>query len=206
MPYSPSKYNLNPSNSGFTIIEVLIALAIFSIGLLAMSALQSSSLLATGNIGAQTEAWTVLEDQVERLKAMPFYANNNSIDDTLGGYSGSGTIDELTEEMPDLIADANLIPAGSTHSRLYLNGRYTVQWQVVNDQPIPPVVVPPPTATSPQLGSFVPAGTYTVSKTISVWVTRGNNIGAAIPPATADILASCQFVKTWAEAGQRPYR
>lgn len=62
------------SDSGYTIIEVLIAIAIFSIGIMAMSALQSSSLMATGDITQKTEAWAVLEDRVESFRTMQ-YAN-----------------------------------------------------------------------------------------------------------------------------------
>jgi prepilin-type N-terminal cleavage/methylation domain-containing protein len=169
------------SNAGYTIIEVLIALAIFSIGLMAMGALQASSLLRTRNIAEKTEAWTIIDDQVHLLKSMPFYANDNDLDD-----DGDGDTDELTEEMPDLVAGA--------HNENRLDGRYTVHWQVVNDQPIPAVVIPPPTPADPVLPE-VPAGTYTVSKTIAVQVTlAGEN------PAT-DALADVSFVKTWAENG-----
>jgi len=162
------------SISGYTIIEVLIAIAIFSIGIMAVSALQTSALMSTGRVGLITEAWAVLEDQAERLKSMPFYANDNNIDDDL-----DGTIDELTEEMPDLVA--------GNYNNPRLNGRLTVHWQVVNDVPIPQqdeTVLPE-----------VPVGNYTVSKTVSVQVTRpGEN------PQT-DALAEVEFVKTWAADG-----
>lgn len=193
---SLSEHFTAPSHAGFTLIEVLMSLAIFSIGLLAMSALQSSSLMATGKSGAQTEAWAVLEDHVERLKAMPFYANNNSLDD-----DGDGTIDEWDETMPDLVA--------GNQTRIAL-GRYKIHWQVVDDLPIPAVKMPPDTADDPVVvgssGAGVPAGTYTVSKTISVQISRGNDLTPLTRPTTANTLASCQFVKTWAGAGQRPYR
>lgn len=162
------------SISGYTIIEVLIAIAIFSIGIMAVSALQTSALMSTGRVGLITEAWAVLEDQAERLKSMPFYANDNNIDD-----DGDGTIDEVTEEMDDLVA--------GPYNEPRLNGRLTVHWQVVNDVPIPQqdeTVLPE-----------VPVGNYTVSKTISVQVTRpGEN------PQT-DALAEVEFVKTWAADG-----
>ena len=183
------KKSINPSNAGFTIIELLISLAIFSIGLLAMSALQSSSLLATGNVGKKTEAWTVLNNHVERLKAMRFYENDNGLDD-----DGDGTVDEFDETMPDLSA--------GIHAPQLVLGRYIVHWQVVDDLPIGPVTMPPPTDTSPQIEGAVPAGTYTVSKTISVQVTLGTTLVAVVtPPATGNRIASCQFVKAFSEGG-----
>lgn len=181
------KHYLNQSNEGFTIIEVLISLAIFSIGLLAMSALQSSSLMATGNIGEKTEAWTVLNNHVEQLKAQRFYENDNGLDD-----DGDGTTDEFNETVPDLQA--------GNHAPILVLGRYIVHWQVVDDLPIGQVTMPPPTNTSPQIEGVVPAGTYTVSKTISVQVTTGTTlVGVVTPPPTGGRIASCQFVKTISE-------
>ncbi|RJP87658.1 MAG: prepilin-type N-terminal cleavage/methylation domain-containing protein [Desulfobacteraceae bacterium] len=162
------------SNSGYTLIEVMIAVGIFSIGLMAMGALQSASLMGTGNVERRTEAWAILDDQAETLKAMPFYANDNGVDD-----DGDGTVDELTEEMPELVAGNYNAPR--------INGRYIVNWQVVDDVPIGQQTA----AVLPE----VPVGNYTVSKTISVQVTRpGDN------PQT-DPLAMVQFVKTWAADG-----
>lgn len=164
-------------DSGYTLIEVLIAIAIFSIGLMAMGALQNRSLMQTGEVGRKTEAWSLLEDQAERLKSLPFYANDNGIDD-----DGDGTVDEVDE----LFADENgLFPlATGNHSVDRLDGRYTVHWEVVDDQPIAQqdeTVLP-----------GVPVGDYTVSKTIAITVTlAGGN------PQT-DALAMAQFVKVWA--------
>lgn len=68
----PVDLNTQTDQAGFTLIEVLIAIAIFSIGLMAMGALQASSLMQTGDIGRKTEAMSVLEQQLDTLKAMPF--------------------------------------------------------------------------------------------------------------------------------------
>jgi prepilin-type N-terminal cleavage/methylation domain-containing protein len=165
--------------SGYTLIEVLMAIAIFSIGLMAMGALQSGALLQTGDITRKTEAWTILEEEVNILKAMPFYANDDGIDN-----DGDGTIDELTEEMPELMTGAR--------NALRADGRYMVHWQVDDDEPIAAVTIPPTNPGDPLLPGLA-AGTYTVSKTITVAVTRpGEN------PQTGEVLATAQFVKVWA--------
>ncbi len=163
-----------PSTAGYTFIEILIAIAIFSIGIMAISALQAASLKTTGNIGQRTQAWALLDERAEALKVMPFYANDDGIDN-----DRDGIIDELTEEMPELAAGNYNTPRA--------NGRYDVHWQVANDVPIPQqneTVLP-----------GVPVGNFTVSKTVSVQVTlAGGN------PAT-DALAEVEFVKTWAAQG-----
>jgi prepilin-type N-terminal cleavage/methylation domain-containing protein len=153
--------------AGFTMIEALIALAIFSIGLMAMGALQAHSLKSTGDVAKKTEAWTVVEDEAAQLQQLPFYQDvaaktfPTALQNTAGGWSG-----------PD---------------NAFLNGRYSVFWQVADNTPIVAQTNPPFTG--------VPSGTYTVSKRITVVATLpGGN------PAT-DALAQVEFVKTWAETG-----
>jgi hypothetical protein len=67
-----SSKQLLSNDSGLTIIEALIALAIFSIGLMAMGALQARSLMDTGDVARKTEAWTIADEQATLLKEMPF--------------------------------------------------------------------------------------------------------------------------------------
>lgn len=161
-------------DSGFTLIEVLIAIAIFSIGIMAMGALQTGSLMSTGEIASRTEALAILEGQAEILKALPFYANDDGSDN-----DSDGTVDEIEEEIPDLVA--------GNHSAPRANGRYTVHWQVLNDTPIG--------QQDAATLKGVPAGNYTVSKTISIQVTRTGD-----DPGT-DALGTVEFVKVWAAHG-----
>ena len=164
-----ARNRLLSNESGFTIIEVLIALAIFSFGLLAVGALQARSLMETGDVARKTETWTMVDERATLLKQQPFYQNRNTqtfaadLVDTAGGW--------ITDD-----------PLG--------DGRYTVHWRVEDDQPIGP-------QSEANLGSlpFFPPllpGIYTVSKTITVVATRaGGN------PVT-DALAEVQFIKTLA--------
>ncbi len=57
---------------GFTLLEVMIAIAIFSVGILAVGALQINS--ANTNTGARihTEESTWVVDQIERLTALDY--------------------------------------------------------------------------------------------------------------------------------------
>lgn len=158
---------IKSGDSGFTLIEVLIAIAIFSIGLMAMGALQSKALMQTGDIGRKTEAWSIVEEQTEQIKSVPFYTD-------ISAKTFSPEIDS------------------GDHSLSKRNGRYDVQWRVVDNQPLDQVDVP-----GDVLLPGVPTGTYTVSKTISVAVTRaGGDMDV-----TGDVLARVEFVKTWAADG-----
>ena len=142
---SNRRYN---NESGFTLIEALIAIAIFSIGLMAVGALQARSLKDTGAVARRTEAWVLADRQVALLKAMPFYQD-----------VGTNTF------TPEL--DVNGGGFAHTVDR-QMNGTYTVHWQVVDDTPIGPQ--------NATVLSGVPAGVYTVSKQITVVVTpQGGN-------------------------------
>ena len=157
-----------PASAGFTIIEVLLALAIFSLGIMAMGALQTASLKRTGNIAQMSEALALLDERAESLKALPFY------------------VAPFPNFDPDLVA--------GTHGpdRRGSGGQFDVHWQVDDDTP---ASLPPRMATDPELSyisGLPPGGPYTVSKTVTVWVTRAGDT------AQADALARAQFVKTWA--------
>jgi prepilin-type N-terminal cleavage/methylation domain-containing protein len=108
-----TRTRFHSDDAGFTMIEVLIALAIFSIGLLAVGALQARSLKDTGDIARKTEAWTVVEDQAAYLKRLPFY-----------------------EDVPSKAFPADLKDTGDWHQATALNGNYTVHWKVTDDTPI----------------------------------------------------------------------
>jgi prepilin-type N-terminal cleavage/methylation domain-containing protein len=84
--------NTLESQKGFSLIELMIAIAIFSIGLLAVATMQVSAI--SGNAGARqiTDALIMAEDQLENLMALPYASaeldpalNPHQID--AGGYS-----------------------------------------------------------------------------------------------------------------------
>ena len=57
---------------GFTLIEVLIAMAIFSIGILAVGAMQITSTNSNASARIHTEEYTWVVDQIERMTALDY--------------------------------------------------------------------------------------------------------------------------------------
>jgi len=57
---------------GFTLIEVLIAMAIFSLGMLAVGTLQITSTNSNARARIHTEEYTWVVDQIERLTALDY--------------------------------------------------------------------------------------------------------------------------------------
>jgi type IV pilus assembly protein PilV len=64
------------SDKGFSLIEVLIALAIFSIGVLAVASLQVSASLQSRNSSELTEGSAIASNQMEELMQKPFDHND----------------------------------------------------------------------------------------------------------------------------------
>lgn len=58
--------------SGFTIIEVMVALGILAFGILAIASMQTASLSGTSLAGSTTDATTTGMNQLEQLIARPY--------------------------------------------------------------------------------------------------------------------------------------
>ena len=73
------------NNRGLSIIEVIFALSIFTIGILAVSTLSISSVNSNASARRITDATALAEDRLERLAAMPYDAIADG-EETQGAY------------------------------------------------------------------------------------------------------------------------
>ena len=64
---------------GFTLIEVMIAMVILGIGILAVVGLQTRNMSYNSSSKRQTEAYTWAMDQIERLLALPYTSSQLSV-------------------------------------------------------------------------------------------------------------------------------
>jgi len=74
-PMFRNQANQNPKTGqdrGFTIIEVLIAMAIFSIGILGVAGMQVSAISGNGTARRSTEAFSLATDQIEKLMSLSY--------------------------------------------------------------------------------------------------------------------------------------
>ena len=58
--------------NGFTILEVMIAISILAVGLMAVFSGQSRSIMGNKDANRQTEAMTLAQDKMEELLALPY--------------------------------------------------------------------------------------------------------------------------------------
>ena len=68
---------------GFTLIEILIAMTVLMVGLLAIAAMQVSAIRVNSTALSITERATMAQDKLEELVALPY--NDSSLDVTTGG-------------------------------------------------------------------------------------------------------------------------
>jgi type IV pilus assembly protein PilV len=98
---------------GYTLIEVLIAITILSVGMLALASLQTSGIRVNATANRITTRATWAQDRIEKLMAMSYS------DPWLEEAGNSGNLDS----------------AGNPHE-VTTDDNYTVDWVVDDDNPV----------------------------------------------------------------------
>ncbi|GAI06307.1 unnamed protein product [marine sediment metagenome] len=94
------KIKTKRDNRGFTLIEVLIAMAIFSIGILAIGSMQVTSINSNARARMHTEGYTWVGNRIERLTTLSYDDDDLTDGDhgpvAEGTYAISWTVEDDT--------------------------------------------------------------------------------------------------------------
>jgi type IV pilus assembly protein PilV len=151
--------NTGNNTRGFSLLEVLLGVTVFMIGMLGVTALNISSLKTNTFSGNMSEAVITAGDKLEEILDMayedPCLADPSCAPDPnypLNDLDGDGTDQDLLPDPPgplfgdgidDVGGGGNFglddIEAGADHSELGVgkNGLYDVYWNVAVDEPVP---------------------------------------------------------------------
>ncbi len=115
--------------AGFTLIELMVAAAIFSIGLLAIGSMQVGAIQGNSTANGITQGTTWAENQVERLIGLDY--NDPDLADTDGdGTSQDGNSDGVDDDGGNFGLDDE---DTATADNSVAQGNYTVFWNVAED-------------------------------------------------------------------------
>jgi type IV pilus assembly protein PilV len=101
-------------DQGFTLIEVLIAITIFAVGLLAVATMQISAINVNSTAGQITTRMTWAQDKLEELMALPY--SDPWLQDLGNPPSGMDSAGNVHQEISD---------------------GYTISWAVTDNNPVP---------------------------------------------------------------------
>lgn len=105
------------SQQGFTLVEILISLVVFSIGIMAVTMMQGSSMKLNTHSGSITEATSLARSKMEDLLNR--------------GYDDADLKDTNTDSLAGL--SAYCTDTADFHET---SGRYDIYWNVAEDQPV----------------------------------------------------------------------
>jgi len=113
----PSNPNNMSYQNGFTLIEVVIAIAVLTIGILALYQMQVTAIQGNATAQGLTGSSVQASDQVETLFNLPY--GDVSLNDTNG--NGIAGLDNI----------------GATADYSVVDGQFTVNWNVALNTPVP---------------------------------------------------------------------
>lgn len=106
--------------SGFTLIEVMIALVILSVGILGAASMQISAITGNGMANKITEASMVASDRAERLLALKFSSSDlKDGSDTVDGFGVSWVVTSPTTDSRDITVTVAWKEGDKDHSYDY---------------------------------------------------------------------------------------
>jgi prepilin-type N-terminal cleavage/methylation domain-containing protein len=104
-----TKRSKQMTNEGFTLVEVMIGMAIFLIGFLAVGSMQIAAINGNAGVREATEAATLATSQLETLIALPFESIDDGPPETIGAYRVSWEVLDAIESPSTVLPNTKTI-------------------------------------------------------------------------------------------------
>ena len=118
---------------GFTLLEIMLAVVIFGVGMLAVASMQVTAIRGNYFSGATTDAATLAADRLEKMMNMDY------LDPDLNDTDGDGTGEDANDDgVDDDGGNFGLddTDAAADQSQIDASGRYTTCWNVAQNVPV----------------------------------------------------------------------
>ena len=123
------------SEKGFTLIEVLVAMVILTIGILSLYTMQISSIRGNSHAGRLTEASTWNADRIERVIGLPY--TDAAFNDVDGDGTGQDSDNDGIDDDGGNFGLDDSTPASADGMITSPDNNYTFFWNIAKDVPMP---------------------------------------------------------------------
>ena len=115
-----TKMKTKDNDLGFTLLEVIVAISVFTVGLLAVVSMQVSAIRGNTAAGGVTEATSWLSDQMEKMMVLPF--DHPQLEDRDGDGTDKGSGEDAKLGLEDVTPE--------TADHWVSRGRYSLYWNI----------------------------------------------------------------------------
>jgi len=123
------------NNRGFTLIEIMIAMVIFVVGMLSVAAMQTSATKGNNTANRSTRAFTWCSDRMEVLMGLPYNDPSLAAGEHSNSVAAVETITQTTDGI-DNDYDGQIDEVGES-------GVVTITWNVVDNDGVTGAPPPP---------------------------------------------------------------
>jgi prepilin-type N-terminal cleavage/methylation domain-containing protein len=122
---------IRKKQKGFTLVEILIAIAILAFGLLAVATMQVRAIKTNAIASGISQGLTLGQAKVEELMNLGY--SHSDLDDTDGDGTGQDLDNDGVDDDDDNFGLDDTTGADGSEAA---NGRYTIYWNIAVDEPV----------------------------------------------------------------------